>query len=500
MEKATPKQKLSIWALALGYFAFYVPYSGMTKILSKGLFSDTATSISGFTLLPMVLIGTVLGFSIILILTGWWKQAGTVKILGINIPFASNKYTFFSGIATAVIIATTTLAYSFTGISIVFAALLMRGGVLIMAPFIDKVYGRKIHWYSWLAFGLTLFSLLIVFSEKVGYNIGLIAGINIAAYLSGYFFRLQFMTYTAKSNDTSNTYRYFVEEMLSAMAAILCIPMLLAIIGQGEFMLSLRSGYTSFLSSGLLIPALLIGLLYAGLYIFGSRIYLNNRENTFCIPINRCASLLAGVTAAVILSVVFEGTFYTNTQLIGALLLLMAIGVLSAPKVIKFVRKESEIKQRVYMFICPGNTGRSPMAQTICMNKMMSRLQSKGEFTSPTNIKILSAGITAEEGVSMSEDARSALEHLQMKIIPHSSHKLSQQDISIVDKIWCMSSAHKQSILDKFPEALGKVYCLDVKDQIPVPHGRGVRAYIECALKLEKLIDGLINTKEIELS
>lgn len=500
MEKPIPKQKLSIWALALGYFAFYVPYSGMTKILSKGLFSETATSISGFTLLPMVLLGTVIGFLFILLITGWWKQAGTLKILGIKIPFASSKYTFFSGIATAVIIATTTLAYSFTGISIVFAALLMRGGVLIMAPFIDTVYGRKIHWYSWIAFGLTLFSLLIVFSEKVGYNIGLIAGINIAAYLSGYFFRLQFMTYTAKSNDTSNTYKYFVEEMLSAMTVILCIPLLLALIGQGEFMLLLRAGYTTFLSSGLLIPALLIGLLYAGLYIFGSRIYLNNRENTFCIPINRCASLLAGVTAAVILSIAFEGSFYTNTQLTGALLLLMAIGILSAPKIIKIIRKESGVKQRVYMFICPGNTGRSPMAQTICMNKMMSLLRSEGEFTSPTNIKILSAGITAEEGVSMSQDARLALEHLQMKILPHSSRKLRKDDISLVDKIWCMSSNHKQSILEKFPEATGKVYCLDVKDQIPVPHGRGVRAYIECARKLESLIDGLINKKEIEIS
>ncbi|KAA1246568.1 hypothetical protein [Aquimarina sp. RZ0] len=500
MKKVTPKQKLSIWVLALGYFAFYVPYSGMTKILSKGLFSDTGMSISGVKILPMVLVGTVLGFLCILFITGWWKQAGRIQVFGKNIPFASNAYTFLSGIATAVIIATTTLAYSFTGISIVFAALLMRGGVLIMAPFIDTVYGRKIHWYSWLAFGLTLFSLLIVFSEKVGYTIGIVAGINIVAYLSGYFFRLQFMTYTAKSDDISHTHRYFVEEMLSAMAVILFIPLLLALIGQGEFMLLLRSGYTSFFSSGFILPALLIGLLYAGLYIFGSRIYLNNRENTFCIPINRCASLLAGVTAAIVLSIVFEGKFYTNIQVIGALILLMAIAVLSIPKIIKIIQRDSEIKQRVYMFICPGNTGRSPMAQAICMNKMMNLLRSEGEFTSPNNVQILSAGITAEEGVSMSEDARTALEHLKMKIMPHSSRKLRKNDISLVDKIWCMSSKHKQSILEKFPEAVGKVNCLDVDDQIPIPHGRGVRAYIECARKLEILIDGLIHKKEIEIS
>jgi len=122
MDQKKSNLKLSIWGLALGYFAFYVPYGSLTKAMSKGIVPGMSEAVSGFQMLPTVIFGTILGFATILLLTGWWKSAGRVKVFNLRIPFASNKFTFFSGIATATIIVTTTLAYSFTGISIVFAA------------------------------------------------------------------------------------------------------------------------------------------------------------------------------------------------------------------------------------------------------------------------------------------------------------------------------------------------------------------------------------------
>lgn len=497
MKLTGTKKQLSIWALALGYFAFYVPYSGMTKSLSKGMFTKEQIEISGFEMLPIVLIGTVIGFLAILAFTGWWRQAGTQSVFNLKIPFASNKYTFFSGVATAVIIATTTLAYSFTGISIVFAALLMRGGVLIMAPMVDIVYRRKIQWYSWLAFGLTLFSLLIVFSEKIGFTLSTAALINIIAYLSGYFFRLQLITYAAKTDDQQNNKQYFVEEMIVAMATILILPPVFALIGQGETMLALRSGYTSFLSSGLIVPTLLIGVLYSWLYIFGSRIYLNHRENTFCVPINRCASLLAGVTSAVLLSYVFGIRFFTDIQLVGAVILVLAIFSLSTPRIIQTIKEQLITEQRTYLFVCPGNTGRSPMAQAICMDKMMAFYENNKKRFNRLNINILSAAISGSEGRPMSTDALYALETLQFNPIDHSSNSLSNIRMDVVDKIWCMSSEHKEEILRRFPEAKDKVFALDREGAIPNPHGQGKNAYVECARQLEGVIDRLIHKSEI---
>ncbi len=492
------KLHFSIWGLALCYFIFYVPYSALTKALSTGLFSNGFSSISGFVMLPTVLIGTVIGFLVILTATGWWKHAGTIKLFGKKIPFVTNKHTILSGIATAVIIATTTIAYSFVNISIVFAALLMRGGVLFLAIFVDTIYHRKIQWYSWLAFGLTLCALLIGFSQKSGFALSMAAAINIVAYLAGYFFRLQFMTYTAKTSDATSNYTYFVEEMIAAMITILVLPLLFAIINYGQIMHDLRAGYLSFFSSGFLVYTLLIGALYSCLYVFGSRIYLDQRENTFCIPINRCASLLAGVMAAIILSAIYNQQFYTTSQLMGSVVLILAIITLSTPTIMARINGTTATVQHNYIFVCPGNTGRSAMAQSICINRIKAQLIA--ESKQQKNIHILSAAINGAEGMPINNDARMALELLGVPVIAHKSQKLSATDILQADKIWCMSSAQKQLIIELFPESKTKLECLDDKAVIPVPFGKGIAAYVECAKKLEQVIDYLISKNEIVLS
>jgi len=97
-------------------------------------------------------------------------------------------------------------------------------------------------------------------------------------------------------------------------------------------------------------------------------------------------------------------------------------------------------------------------------------------------------------------DARLALEHLGIEIMPHNSRKLNEQDIEEVDRIWCMTDKHRDLVLEKFPKAKYKINFLDVDGSIPVPHGNGLNTYIECARKLEQLIDGLIMQKEIKFS
>ena len=493
----------SIWGLALGYFVFYVPYSSMTKSLSKGLFPNSDGVISGFEMLPVVIIGTIIGFSAILLVTQWWKYAGSLSIGKVKLPFPSSKITFFSGVATAVIIATTTLAYSFTGISIVFAALLMRGGVLLIAPFVDIVYKRKIYWYSWLAFGLTLCSLIVVFSEKGGYTLTLAAGINILAYLTGYFFRLQFMTHTAKSEDKTANYKYFVEEMIAAMLTLTIIPIVLAFIGVGDIMLQIRSGFTSFIGSSLALPAGIIGALYACLYIFGSRIYLDQRENTFCIPINRCASLLAGVVGALLLSVIFEKRFVSNTQLVGALILVVAIISLRTADFIALFKKmilKQLRKERIYIFVCPGNTGRSPMAQSICYSKMKLKLTDEMGQKKLKKIKILSAGIETQEGLPTQEDAKIAMSNLGIEPLEHHSNSLTYNKMKLANRIYCMSEEHIDLVIEKYPFAEGKIYCLDPDNALPIPHGKGVTAYEKCAKKMDRLIEDLLVKDELMLN
>jgi len=146
----------SIWLFAAGYFASYVPYSALTKAVSSGRIGGTP--ISGGELLPASAIASLVGMFAFISAMGWWKHASTVQLGPLRLP-RPGRYTLLSGICTAGIIATTTLAYTFDGVSIVFMMLLMRGGVLILAALVDRLAGRQVRWFSTVGLVLSIYAM-----------------------------------------------------------------------------------------------------------------------------------------------------------------------------------------------------------------------------------------------------------------------------------------------------------------------------------------------------
>lgn len=481
------KPKISIWGLALGYFAFYIPYSALAKVLSEGLLPGMNGPVSGFQLLPVVLMGTIAAFAIFMVVSGWWRYAGKLRIGRFSIPFATDRYTFYSGIAAAVIIATTTLAYTFSGISIVFALLLMRGGVLIIAPLVDKTFHRRVHWYSWAALAMSLLALGLAFADQNGYQLSLAVIVNIAAYLSGYVFRLRFMTRHAKLEDQELTYRYFTEEMIVAAWVLAIVPALLAMLGIGDAMLQLREGFLTVFSSSLTVPELLIGAFYACLYFFGTSIYLDSRENTFCIPINRCSSLLSGVCASFILSYILGMNMVNTTQLVSAGIIILALLTLSYPVFANESFGRGSLQQ-LFIFVCSGNTSRSPIAQAICTAEIASRLGVLNEQLAHLPIKITSAGLSAESGAPLHPYAATVLKEMNVPVPAHSASNLTEEQVKNARIIWCMSQQQKEEILQRFPVAKGKINLLNPAAEIENPAGKSLEVMRNVALQIQELL------------
>lgn len=322
--------RLGIWGLAFGYFAAYVPYSALTKAMSKGLLPGMERGIPGLELLPSTVLASMIGMFVFLSWKGWWQYASHFTLGGIRLPRPS-AWTFLSGLATAAVVVTTTLAYTFSGTSIVFMMLLMRGGVLVIAPLVDVVSKRHVRWFSWVALGLSLAALLVTFSNRGGYAMSMLAIVDVSAYLAAYFVRLRFMSVFAKSDDANANVRFFVEEQMVATPAAVVVLGVLALVGGSEALLTIRAGFTSFAGSGLLLPALVVGLLSQGTGIFGGLILLDKRENTFCVPVNRASSILAGLGASYLLSLLLGDPAPSPTELVGAALIVAAIAFLSAP-------------------------------------------------------------------------------------------------------------------------------------------------------------------------
>ena len=265
-----------------------------------------------------------------LTIKGWWQYGGRKKILGREV-FWPGKWTFLSGLCCTIISTTTTLAYTFPGVSIVFVMLLMRGGVLIIAPITDFFCKREVRWYSWAGLFLSLLSLIIAFSNKDSYHITLACGINIVLYLMAYLIRLRFMSNIAKSDREEDNIRYFVEEQLVTSPVILIVLVILALINYGGEMHDIRLGFTEFLSGPCAIYGIIMGLLSSGTGFFGGLILLNKRENTYCVPVNRCSSVLAGILASYSLMFLFNEKTPEFSEITGALLIITAILFLTIP-------------------------------------------------------------------------------------------------------------------------------------------------------------------------
>ncbi|MCA9626209.1 MAG: hypothetical protein KC766_01025 [Myxococcales bacterium] len=334
MTQDPPHHPPSIWWFAFGYFACYVPYSALTKAISSGTLPHMDEAVPGFELLPITTVASMFGMLSFLWLSGWWRAASRQQIFGASLPLPG-RWTFLSGLCTAAIIGTTTLAYTFEGASIVFMMLLMRGGVLVIAPIVDTLSKRRVRWFSWVALGLSLSALLTALLGEGHFGLTLVAAVDVLIYLMSYFIRLRFMSRLAKSSDVSATKRYFVEEQMTAAPAIvltLIVLALLASVFPGSAQLQqVRAGFGSFFDRGLTGYGLVIGLLSQGTGIFGGLILLDGRENSFCVPVNRASSVLAGLLASLGLYLWLGTRFPSAQELFGAILVISAILFLSVP-------------------------------------------------------------------------------------------------------------------------------------------------------------------------
>ncbi len=484
MQTTPPRRrfKLRIWWLALGYFAFYAPYSLLIKILTNEQWPGVDGAVSGFRLLPAVAISTAIVLLAIITYQGWWRY--------VRRPIPPRTIVL-SGFGTAIIIATTTLAFTFTGVSILFALLLMRGGVLIIAPAVDLLFKRRVRWFSWVALGLTLPALAIAFVDVNNYRLTTMAALVIGAYLFGYVLRLPCVTSMAKQADDDVTRRYFVEESIVAMVFLIAAPVVLAISGQDE----MRQGFVHLFSSGVTLPAMLIGALYAALYCFGTLIYLDCRENTFCIPLNRASSLLAGLLATLVLALFFGQTLPSEAQVGSAGLIVLALLFLSplhhVDRYLPFLkpRREPMLQpERLFLFVCSGNTCRSPMAAALANAEIARRMRIPFESLETVNVRALSAGIAARVGAPLTPEAEEVLRSLDVPVRPHAARNLTPELAQRAESIFCMTAAHRQAVIEMFPAVAGKTYCLDLNGDVDDPIGKGMAAYIACAERIRAAV------------
>jgi protein-tyrosine-phosphatase len=462
---------MGMLGLAIGYFAFYVPYSGLANTLARGLLPGAGKPASGLEILPAVTLGAIVGVALFLGLSGWWKHAQRRPAPGV----------LLASVFHALIIGATALNYSFAGISILFVLLLMRGGVLVLSPILDTLRRSSVQPASWIALGLSLSAVTLALADVDNYVLSLGAVLSLSAYLTGYAGRFRIMAKAAKVQGLTANRRYFVEEqMLSApiLLAGLAAGAILAPGAEGE---ALRHGFAGFLVTPAALVAFGIGLLYAGLSAFGSLIYVDPQEYTYCVPINRGSSLWAGVVASYGLTLLFGVRPPSPLQLTAAGLVTIALAVLARSDAIERALAGFG-SRRLLLFVCSGNTCRSPMAVAIARAELAAR------FGRRPPARVLSAGLKVLPGASMTPEAEVALCEMGVSPGRHRARSLTPELVERAEAVFCMTDKVRESVLQMHPAAAGKTWRIDPDGDVPDPIGSPLDAYIECARRLRELV------------
>jgi uncharacterized membrane protein len=99
--------------------------------------------------------------------------------------------------------------------------------------------------------------------------------------------------------------------------------------GGASPLLELRWGFTQLWAMPLLWTIVVLGAVVTVQGLLAAMILLGNRENTYCVPLERSASVIGGVIAAYVLWRILNYPQPTTAEMIGVGLLITAIVILS---------------------------------------------------------------------------------------------------------------------------------------------------------------------------
>ncbi len=122
------------------------------------------------------------------------------------------------------------------------------------------------------------------------------------------------------------------------------------------------------------------------------------------------------------------------------------------------------------VFICTGNTCRSPMAQALALAEL------RRDPTRFADVAIASAGLFAAAGAPASTGAQTVAQAHGLDLSDHRAQQLTAAHVDAADKLWTMTKDQAAYLAAQYPDAADRIEPFAAED-ISDPYGGDTAAY-----------------------